>query len=187
VKAKHGFTLDLRRLRKDQWLTLAIVAVGVTTFVLVFYLPQVRQLGQLQQEFDQTGQSLHNDRARLLELTLKRPQFDRSMAKAVESNRRLPDSQDLGLFLKDISNYAQLCGLEDPTFQPQKARQAGSCWEMPVQMRFSGNFAELFRFLRQARIMPRVTRVSTMNVLNDSGLAGKVKIDLVMNVFFTRG
>jgi len=181
-------SLDIRRLRKDQWLTLAIVAVVVTTFAMVFYLPQVRQLGQLQQEYDQTDESLRNDNARLLELTLNKAKLDRSMAKAIESNRRLPDNQDLfGAFLKDISNDAKLCGLEDPAFQPQRARQSGSCWEMPVQMRFSGTFSELFQFLRQARIMPRVTRVSTMNVLNDAGLVGKCKIDLVMNVFFTRG
>ena len=180
-------SLDIRRLRKDQWLTLAIVAVVVTTFAMVFYLPQVRQLGQLQQEYDQVDQALRADRVRLLELTKNKPQFDRTMEKAALSIRRLPDSEQLGSFIKDISSYAQLCGLEDPTFQPQKARQTGPYWEKPVQMRFSGEFGELFRFLRQARIMPRVTRVNGMTVQNDSGLVGKCKIDLMMTVFFTRG
>ena len=69
--------------------------------------------------------------------------------------------------------------------------QAATCGEavftMPIDMRFKGTFAELFRFLRQARSMSRLTHVESLNIRNNANLTGACGIDMMMNVYFTRG
>ena len=175
------------KLRTDQWLTIAIVAVVVGTFALVVYWPQSRQLAELRRQYDQAQDSLRTDSAKLTELAQIRGEIARADAKIAECNRRLPDRDELGQFLKDISNYAQLCGLDGATFLPQKPRAGEMFSETSIEMRFKGTFEELFRFLRQARSMARLTHVQTLNVQNDAALSGECTIDLVMSIYYTRG
>lgn len=172
-------------LRKDQWLAVAIVAVVVGTFGLVVFLPQSRQLGDLRQQYVKAQDTLQQDKAKLLELAKIRGEIARADAEIAACNRRLPDGDELGPFLKDISNYSQLCGLDGATFLPQKPRDGEMFSETSIQMRFKGTFEELFRFLRQARCMPRLTRVQALTIHNDQALSGECSIDLVMDIYYT--
>ncbi|MDD4889857.1 MAG: type 4a pilus biogenesis protein PilO [Phycisphaerae bacterium] len=176
----------MKNLRKDQWLTIAIVGVVVTTFALVIYLPQRHQLKDLRKECAAADETLQRDRSKLSELTQLRGQVDRATRQMEVYNRRLPESQDLGQFLKDVSNYAQLCGLEGASFQPQKPQGGEMYNQLPIAMRFKGSFGEVFRFLRQTRSMPRVTNIRTLSLHNDPKLEGQCAIDLAMVIFYTR-
>lgn len=175
----------MMNLRKDQWLTIAIVAVVVTTFALVIYLPQYRQLSRLRQSVASAEETLQRDRCRVSELGQLRGDVKRIDERMAVYTRKLPEQPDVGPFLKDISNYAQLCGLEGASFQPQKLRPGDQYNQIPVEMRFKGTFPELFRFLRQARNMGRLTQVRSLNVRNDAKLEGNCQIDVSMVIFNT--
>lgn len=177
----------MKNLRKDQWLIVAIIGVVLGTFAAVFFVPQSRELAELHREHEQGQELLQREGVRLVELARIQAEIARADAEIAAYNRLLPDSPDLGPFLRDISSYAQLCGLKGATFQPQRPRTGEMFNETSIEMRFKGTFDELFRFLRQARSMSRLTRVQSLTIHNDQTLTGECGIDLVMDIYYTRG
>ncbi len=172
---------------RDQWMILAIVAVALVAFTLVVYLPQRRQLGELKQQRQETATALERDKTRATELALIRGEVTRMTEQLNYFNRRLPNQQELGQFLKDVSGYARSSGLDGATFQPQKPVQGELYVRMPIEMHFQGRFSDLYGFLRQAKNMTRLTHVREMTVRNDKDLGGRCAIDMTMTIYFTRG
>lgn len=177
----------MKALRKDQVLSLAIVTVVVMTFGLVFYLPQRSTIAQLSQEREATSSAVSRDKQKATELVLLSGEVKRMGEQLKMFNRRLPDQQELGTFLKDICNAARASGLESPVIEPQKVMQGELYMQAPFAMQFRGGFDALARFLVASKSMPRLTHVSAVNVRNDKDVSGKCTIDLVMTIYYTRG
>ncbi len=177
----------MNSIRKEQLLTMAIVAAVVATFVLVIYLPQRRQLGALTDERQAASQALDRDKAKATELARIRGEVVKMTEQLSFFNRRLPDQQELGQFLKDVSGYAQEAGLSAASFEPQKVITGELYLQMPIDMKLKGSFNNLCRFLKQARSMTRLTSIRWLSVRNDANLLGHCDVDLVMTIYFTRG
>ncbi|MCG3179282.1 MAG: hypothetical protein BIFFINMI_01616 [Phycisphaerae bacterium] len=174
------------RIRKDQFLTAAIVGVILVTFLFVVFLPQRRDLKRLHQERDEAVQSLDRDKEKAKELAKLRGDVRQMEDRLSFFDQRLPDQQELGEFLRDVSRYAQFAGLKQATFQPRNVSQSELHLEMPIDMKFTGRFLSLCNFLRQTKSMTRLTHVQTLTVSNDKDLKGDCGIELVMTIYFTR-
>lgn len=177
-------------IRKDQMLVIAIFAVILVTFALVVYLPQRRELAQLNTDLRETGQALERDKQKAIELAQLQGDVQRMTEQLEFFDQRLPNQQELGQFLRDVSGFADLSGLEGANFEPQKVNDGEMFMEMPIEMKFNGDFRELYRFLRHAKGMTRLTHVRDLNItrkLEPKSTSEDCEIDLVMNIYFTRG
>ena len=177
----------MKLLRKDQMLTLLIVSVALGAFLFIVHLPQQRQLKALTQDRREASEALERDREQAKELARLGGDVDRMTKQLAVYDRRLPDRQELGQFLKDVSTTARVAGLESTAIEPQRVAPGELYLQAPFSMKFNGKFDQLVRFMGQAKAMTRLTHIRSMTVRNDSDLSGRCNVDMVMTIYFTRG
>ncbi len=178
------------KIRKDQLLVGAIFGVIIVTFALVVFLPQRKELARLQNERDDTAAALERDKQQAVELARLQGDVERMTEQLEYFDQRLPNQQELGQFLRDVSSFAQLSGLEGADFQPREVTEGELFLAMPIEMKFAGDFSELYRFMGHAKRMTRLTHVRDLRVnrkLDPNAKDENCQIDLVMTIYFTRG
>jgi Tfp pilus assembly protein PilO len=173
-------------IRKEKLLTIAIFGVIVITFVFVVFLPQRRELARLQQECEQASADLRRDKEKARELARVVGDVSIMSRKLEFYDQRLPDDQELGQFLRDVSSFARASGLT-ADFKPQRVVAGELYMHMPIEINIRGRFLRLTNFLLQAKEMKRLTHVSDLMVDNSKQLDGECEITLTMNIYFTRG
>lgn len=99
-------------------------------------------------------------------------------------DRRLPKSQDLAKFLREISGNLAQDNLSSQFFQPGSPNRGPLYNRLPINMKFAGDFLGLGRFLRHIDGMTRLTRVERLTIEPRQDEAG-LNVELGMNIYFT--
>ncbi len=155
-------------------------------FYLLGFRPQTNRLGALNEQIDQQQRELRDNQTK----ATIRPEVEKQVI-ALERHlklfdKRLPKQQELGTFIRDINRLSQQSmirpfNVEYPTAGPQRSELFT---ELPIQLKFEGDFSNVFSFLRQMEQMQRMTRVRNMVIKNTSASSGHVTVDLSMYIYF---
>jgi Tfp pilus assembly protein PilO len=102
--------------------------------------------------------------------------------------RKLPATPgDLGQFQIDISELARRDNVHEPslswTGMPRRDEQL--C-QLPISLKFDGDFQSVFAFLCDMEKLSRLTRVQTMTVKSPNS-DGTVQVEMVMNLYYSEG
>lgn len=98
---------------------------------------------------------------------------------------KLPKHHEIYNVLAKISAIAESQMLETELFETQKLKTFGQYIELPIKIRLKGDFDSYYQFLIELERMPRITRVSKMQLRTDGDeLAGDVKAELTLSIFF---
>ena len=103
--------------------------------------------------------------------------------------KKLPTHADLGDFEVAISQLAHHDNLRNVTVsvsgnQPRDQRL--DCFELPVSIKFIGDSKGVFDFICSLEAMPRLTRISSMNV-RKMETGQQMSVELVLDVYYTEG
>jgi Tfp pilus assembly protein PilO len=172
--------------RRAPWLlALAAVAVAAGSHLLLAR-PAARQLSDLRLHLAVARTALSTANASLTEL----PRVERDVEEVrrrLESARSLPQHQDLGQFIRDVTAFGEEASLSKLTVQPGVPRARDLVSEIPVSLNFEGDFVGVYAFLRRAESMPRVTAMRGLSIRSVDPMAGRVEVQLSMALFFTDG
>lgn len=93
--------------------------------------------------------------------------------------RQLPGKTEVPSLLVDISQTGLAAGLEEELFRPTGERVREFYAELPIQIRLTGTYHELARFVSDIAALPRIVTVHDMSLKKrDNDSTG----DLVMNL-----
>jgi Tfp pilus assembly protein PilO len=172
--------------RRAPWLlALAAVALAAASHLLLAR-PAERRLSDLHRRLESSRGALESARAALAEL----PRVERDVEEArrrLDSARALPQHQDLGQFIRDVTAFGEEASLSKLTVQPGVPRARDLVSEIPVSLNFEGDFLGVYSFLRRAEAMPRVTAMRALSIKTVDPMAGRVEVQLSVALFFTDG
>lgn len=180
---------------KVQWLLGLCLAMFAVAFFVFGYRPCTVRQSELAQQLDSKRRDLLSNTARVRIL----PDVERAVneleVRVDNYDKQLPRQQDLGQFIKDINSVVRDADLRRVAVTPgvpHRSELAGNTVvsELPIALRFEGDFLSVFNFLRKTEEMQRLTRVRDLKLKNADRAGskpGQVEVELSMNIYFSEG
>ena len=101
--------------------------------------------------------------------------------------RLVPEDQDLGSFLEQLSSELSLAGMKDVDIKNQAAITMGRCQKLPIQLHASGTFAQFHQFLEKVEHFDRLCSVGHITIETaDPEMDGRVKVDLTLFIYSSK-
>jgi Tfp pilus assembly protein PilO len=172
--------------RRAPWLVAVTAAAVALASHLLLARPAERRLSDVHRRLETSRSALQSARVALAEL----PRVERDVEEArrrQESARALPQHQDLGQFIRDVTAFGEEASLSKLTVQPGVPRARDLVSEIPVSLNFEGDFLGVYSFLRRAEAMPRLTAMRALSIRSVDPMAGRVEVQLSVALFFTDG
>jgi len=172
-------------LRELTFFALLLIIVGAAGYFV--FLPHLAQAEQINREnlakqarlarMDRLGQTSESLTKELTEL-----------AKALDFfESKLPNDQQIHSVLNEISRISGKFKLESKSVSTRAQVQSADYIALPIEMDMVGTFEGTYQFLLELERMPRITRISDMDVVKDKSIDGVVHTKLVLSVYFEPG
>jgi Tfp pilus assembly protein PilO len=91
---------------------------------------------------------------------------------------KLPQEKEVDKILREVWQMAEANSLQTKTVKTLKAERGPSYSEQPISMSLSGDFNGFYAFL------PRITRVTQMNLQKISDRDGEMQAQMTLSIFF---
>ena len=168
---------------RAQWVMGGCALVLLVGFYLVGYAPASRRLADLDREIANTRDELNNTRgkANTLQLITKDVQ---KLKDKLENSKKLPSQNDLPQFITDVEKFSRKSTLRGYSSNVLKPIRNDTFWQMPIELRFEGDFNNVFTFLQQIEEQKRLTRVKKIEVKAKDRDPGQVQVTLTMNIYY---
>jgi len=158
-----------------------IVLVGVSCGYLTFDLDRKRKKA-IQQETEMVTQG-----SRELDLAESQLQYLAKSLQTLKSDleslkRRIPDSAEIGEFLKRLDASRQRNSVILLSVQPQPAQRNNLYSQIPIRMLFKGSFGRVYRMLYELETMDPTLVIEKM-VMNELKEGEECQVDLRANIF----
>lgn len=161
-------------------LLLAIVA-GAGYFVFLPHWRDAQSLARANEvkqlrlaKLDRIGQTSESLAAELSELGRALDFFE----------SKLPNDQQIHSVLNEIAQIREKHGLSSGSVRTLKQVQAADYTSLPIEMEMSGSWEGVYRFLLDLERLPRITRISDMEITKDKAGEGRVVSKLVVSIYF---
>jgi Tfp pilus assembly protein PilO len=116
------------------------------------------------------------------------PRLEQELAGLTEQTKdfeqRLPAGQELGEFLETLARSAQEHGLRADAIEPGASAQEHGVVGLPIVLRVSGAFPNLFALLQDLEGMPRLTRVEQFRTEAVEDRPGVVSAEMHLRIFY---
>jgi Tfp pilus assembly protein PilO len=160
----------------------AALAVG---FAVFGYRPASERQASLAMEIESKRRTLEADEVNARKLPVVALEVEKLKARLERFDKKLPNQQELGPFIGDITQASQQAALRRLTVQPGVARRGDLFSELPISLNFEGDFLSVFSFLQQTEAMQRLTRVRSLTLKTKDTKLGTVDVQVSMNIYFT--
>lgn len=98
---------------------------------------------------------------------------------------RLPQAKEMDKVLKEIWQLAEQNGLRTQTIKTPKSQKMNGYSEQTVELNLSGEFKPgFYEFMLKLEQLPRLTRVTKMNLTKIQEKDGEMQASLTMSIFF---
>jgi Tfp pilus assembly protein PilO len=97
---------------------------------------------------------------------------------------KLPQEKEIDKILKDVSQRAEENSLQTRTVRTLRTDRGSAYSEQPIEMTLAGDFNGFYVFLQQLENMPRITRVTHMNLTKMIEKDGSMQAKLTLSIFF---
>jgi Tfp pilus assembly protein PilO len=172
-------------LGRVQWILAGSAALICTAFGLFAYRPMSNQLTGLNDKIDRQRVELASCKNETSVLGSVKSDVARLRARLKEYKVDA-DRQALGEFYKEIATIQQQNALKNPKSNLLALVKRDRLTEIPIQLDFDGDFANVYSFLRQTEDLPQLTRVPKMKLSRDiGGKNGQVKVQMILNLYTT--
>lgn len=160
----------------------AVLAIPVLSYALVFR-PQNAAIDAAKNEITHKRDRLDQ----LRKETSQNADLERANQEIAERvseiEGRLPNEKGVDLIVKQVSSLAISAGLEPPTLKSGKPLEAAQYREQPLEMTTRGTFPGLYMFLQELERLPRVTRITDMQVRRDEKNGG-LFVNFTLSIYF---
>jgi Tfp pilus assembly protein PilO len=97
---------------------------------------------------------------------------------------KLPQGKDMDKVLKEVWQLAESTGLKTKTVRTAKAKKMHGYSEQPIDMALSGDFHGFYEFMLRLEKLPRLTKVTQLNLSKIADKDGDMQAQLTLSIFF---
>ncbi len=161
-----------------------LIAVPVASFFLVFK-PQNAEIDRAKKEIEHKQgmlEKLRQATSRSEDLARANEQIAESIA-AIEA--KLPTTKEMDSILRQLAALAAENNLVVPTFKKgERPLQAGLAMEQPLDIEIRGDFDGFYAFLLRLEQLPRITRISKLDIERSTDVDGEMKAKCVLSIYY---
>lgn len=166
-------------------LAFVVLMVGLlaASYFMVFTKQAAKRQSKVEQR-DAKRAALHElDRA-----TASVHDVDRKIKELQEATSffesKLPQAKEMDKVLREIWQLADANGLRTQTVKtPRSVKMAGYSEQM-LELNLAGDFKGFYEFMLQLERLPRLTKVTKMNLTKITDKDGEMQASLTMSIFF---
>ncbi len=161
----------------------AMLGLLAASYFLVFTKQDGKRQAKVQ-ERDNMLAALHDlDRAKASVNDVDRKIKELQAATAFFESK-LPQAKEMDKVLKEIWQLADANGLRTQTVKTPKSQKLAGYSEQTLELNLAGDFPGFYEFLLQLEKLPRLTRVSKMNLTKITDKDGEMQAALTMSIYF---
>ena len=97
---------------------------------------------------------------------------------------KLPQEREIDKVLKEVWQMAEANNLEQRTIKTLRSQRANNYNEQPIEMSLAGDFEGFYVYLQQLEKLPRLTRVTKMDLTKMNDRDGAMEAKLTLSIFF---
>jgi type IV pilus assembly protein PilO len=160
-----------------------MIGLLASTWVFVFKKSSARReakIGEIAQ-MDRALANLHQATAGIEDLNRKISELQKAIDFFAS---KLPQAKEMDKVLTEVSQMADANSLQSKTIKSLKTERGQSYSEQSIQMNLSGDFNGFYSFLLQLEKLPRITRVTNMNLQKINDRDGEMQAQMTMSIFF---
>jgi Tfp pilus assembly protein PilO len=160
-----------------------MIGLLVSTWVFVFNKATARREAKLAEiaQMEKALANLHKATAGIDDLNRKVSELQRAIDFFAS---KLPQAKEMDKVLTEVSQMADANSLQSKTVKSLKTERGRSYSEQSIQMALSGDFNGFYSFLLQLEKLPRITRVTNMNLQKINDRDGEMQAQMTMSIFF---
>ena len=161
-----------------------LIAVPISSYFLVFK-PQNSEIDRAKKEIEHKQGMLE----KLRQATSRSEDLARSnqqIRESIESiEARLPTTKEMDSILRQLAALADANGLKVPVIKKsEKPLAAGLAMEQPLDVEITGDFDGFYSFMLQLEQLPRITRISNLDIQRSKDIDGEMKAKCVLSVYY---
>lgn len=146
----------------------AMVSVGIYMFVVKEEMPLLRRAEQEELELRAQFEDRQRKAANFDAYRVQLAEIERDFGAML---RQLPGKTEVPSLLVDISQTGLGAGLEEQLFQPTGEIQRDFYAELPIRLRYTGNYHELGNFVSGIAALPRIVTLHDISIRPASATA----------------
>src|SRR5829696_931708 len=160
-----------------------MIGLLVSTWVFVFKKASSRREQKLADisQMDKALGNLHKATAGIDDLNRKISELQKAIDFFAS---KLPQAKEMDKVLTEVSQMADANSLLSKTVKSLKTERGTNYSEQSIQMNLSGDFNGFYSFLLQLEKLPRITRVTNMNLQKINDRDGEMQAQMTMSIFF---
>ena len=97
---------------------------------------------------------------------------------------KLPPEKEIDKVLREVWQTAEANRLRTEAFKTLRPGREANYSEQPIHMKLTGDFDGFYQFLLQLEKLPRITRVTKMDLSKIDARDGEMQADVTMSIFF---
>lgn len=148
-----------------------VALVAAVAFLVLIYIPSASALSALRQRIGSDARQLQVDQERSSLLPQLRATAD-LLEGQLSQIKPIAESSMLHDFSRRASDMSLQMQLRDLDYSPYEASLQGSVATLPVRLTLSGNFIDVYEFVRQCEQMPHLVRVQDLAIRQRPGEGG---------------
>lgn len=100
---------------------------------------------------------------------------------------KLPNDQQIHTVLREVTQISESHRLSTRSVRTLKQEEAAEFVALPIELELSGDFSGFYEFLYDLHKLPRITRITKMNVAKHKKNEGQVEAKLIVLIYFEPG
>ena len=97
---------------------------------------------------------------------------------------KLPQEKEVDKILKEVWQMAEANSLQTRTIKTLKSERSASFSEQPIQLSLSGDFNGFYSFLLQLEKLPRITKLTQMELEKINDRDGEMEATITLSIYF---
>lgn len=97
---------------------------------------------------------------------------------------KLPQEKEIDKILKEVWQIAERNSLQTRTVKTLRSLRSGGYSEQPITMSLAGDFNGFYAFLLQLEKLPRITRITEMDLQKINDRDGEMTAQMTLSIFF---
>ncbi len=160
-----------------------LAAIPVGSYFWIFK-PANENWIEHKQQYSEQAQKLNELTTALQKIDNLNAEID-NLAKAVEFfESKLPAQHEIHKVLEDVTHITEKQQLETRLFKTGKTKPFSLYNEQPIEMELYGSFESFYQFLLEVEQMPRITKISEMEIEKDNSVPGAMTVKFVLSIFY---
>ena len=174
----------MHRMKRDNWVTLGVLAALLVGAMFILYLPQSNKLDEIRSQSASLKTQLEADAKKAAVVPAMVRWIDTMQKRYLGFDRRMPKRKELAAFLREISSILASERLSNQLTEPGNPTREELFHTLPIIMKFQGSYLSLASLLERIDEMERLTRVQKLTIARDPKHE-ELNIEIQMNIYFT--